>query len=98
MLALYTQALKSENIKVLTVNPAQTSTPMTWERPDAEYIPEKMIQPENIADMILMTFRMSPNAFIEEITMQVCMLLSRSSKVWRTRKSRSECPHPALPS
>lgn len=38
------QALKSENIKVLCVNPAQTSTPMTWNRPDADYIPEKMLQ------------------------------------------------------
>ena len=38
------QALKSENIKVLCVNPAQTHTPMTTERPDAHYIPEKMIQ------------------------------------------------------
>ena len=38
------QALKEENIKVLTVNPAQTSTHMTWDRPDSEYIPDKMIQ------------------------------------------------------
>lgn len=38
------QALKTENIKVLTVNPAQTSTHMTWDRPDSEYIPDKMIQ------------------------------------------------------
>jgi short-subunit dehydrogenase len=64
------QALKSENIKVLTVNPAQTSTPMTWSRPDAEYIPDKMIQPSEIADAILLTFKMNPNAFVEEITLQ----------------------------
>ena len=64
------QALKSENIKVLTVNPAQVSTPMTWSRPDAEYLPEKMIQPSEIAEAIVMTFRLNPNAFLEEITLQ----------------------------
>ncbi|EIE18472.1 oxidoreductase [Coccomyxa subellipsoidea C-169] len=64
------RALKSDNIKVLTVNPAQTSTPMTWSRPDAEYLPEKMIQPSEIAEAIIMTFRLNPNAFIEEITLQ----------------------------
>ena len=25
---------------------AQTSTPMRWKRPDADYVPELMIQPE----------------------------------------------------
>ena len=29
---------------MLTVNPAQTHTPMTLNRPDAEYLPDKMIQ------------------------------------------------------
>ena len=43
-LLVLVQALKEENIKVLTVNPAQTSTHMTWDRPDSEYIPDKMIQ------------------------------------------------------
>ena len=64
------QALKSDNIKVLTVNPAQVSTPMTWSRPDAEYLPDKMIQPSEIAEAIVMTFRLNPNAFLEEITLQ----------------------------
>lgn len=64
------QALKSDNIKVLTVNPAQVSTPMTWSRPDAEYLPDKMIQPSEIAEAIIMTFRLNPNAFLEEITLQ----------------------------
>ncbi len=43
---------------------------MTWSRPDAEYLPEKMIQPSEIAEAIIMTFRLNPNAFIEEITLQ----------------------------
>lgn len=64
------QALKSDKIKVLTVNPAQVSTPMTWSRPDAEYLPDKMIQPSEIAEAIIMTFRLNPNAFLEEITLQ----------------------------
>ena len=59
------QALKTEKIKVLTVNPAQTSTPMTWSRPDAEYLPDKMIQPDEIAEAIMMTFKLGPNVFIE---------------------------------
>lgn len=59
------QALKADKIKVLTINPAQTSTPMTWSRPDAEYLPDKMIQPDEIAEAILMTFKLNPNVFIE---------------------------------
>lgn len=43
---------------------------MTWSRPDAEYIPDKMIQPSEIAEAIMLTFRMNPNAFVEEITIQ----------------------------
>ena len=37
---------------MLTIHPltsgvrAQTSTPMRWKRPDADYVPELMIQPE----------------------------------------------------
>lgn len=63
-------ALKSDNIKVLTVNPAQVNTPMTRSRPDAEYLPDMMIQPREIAEAIVMTFRLNPNAFLEEITLQ----------------------------
>ncbi len=62
---LLVQGLKAEKIKVLTVNPAQTSTPMTWSRPDAEYLPDKMIQPDEIAEAIMMTFKLNPNVFIE---------------------------------
>jgi len=62
---LLVQGLKAEKIKVLTVNPAQTSTPMTWSRPDAEYLPDKMIQPDEIAEAIMMTFKLNTNVFIE---------------------------------
>ena len=78
MSALALQALKTEKIKVLTVNPAQTSTPMTWSRPDAEYLPDKMIQPDEIAEAILMTFKMNPNVFIE-VRLLLCIIVLASS-------------------
>ena len=78
MSALALQALKTEKIKVLTVNPAQTSTPMTWSRPDAEYLPDKMIQPDEIAEAILMTFKMNPNVFIE-VRLLLCIIVLTSS-------------------
>lgn len=74
------QGLKSEKIKVLTVNPAQTSTPMTWSRPDAEYLPDKMIQPDEIAEAILMTFKMNPNVFIEVRPLLCSIILASSLK------------------
>ncbi len=43
---------------------------MTRSRPDAEYLPDMMIQPREIAEAIVMTFRLNPNAFLEEITLQ----------------------------
>ena len=51
------QALQEDNVKVMTINPAQVSSPMTWSRPDAEYIPDLMIQPKEVADLCLAAFK-----------------------------------------
>ena len=53
------QALQQDNVKVMTINPAQVSTPMTWSRPDSEYIPDLMIQPKEVADMCVFAFKAS---------------------------------------
>ena len=90
------QALKTEKIKVLTVNPAQTSTPMTWSRPDAEYLPEKMIQPDEIAEAIMMTFKLGPNVFIE--VCQICLVgLTTVQWLWTLLGSLLSTAMPALP-
>lgn len=54
---LLLQALQEDNVKVMTINPAQVSTPMTWSRPDSEYIPDLMIQPQEVADMCVFAFK-----------------------------------------
>ena len=41
----------------MTINPAQVSTPMTWSRPDSEYIPDLMIQPQEVADLCVFAFK-----------------------------------------
>ena len=51
------QALQEDGVKVMTINPAQVSTPMTWSRPDSEYIPDLMIQPQEVADMCVFAFK-----------------------------------------
>ena len=51
------QALQEDGVKVMTINPAQVSTPMTWSRPDSEYIPDLMIQPQEIADLCVFAFK-----------------------------------------
>ena len=56
-LELLLQALQEDNVKVMTINPAQVSTPMTWSRPDSEYIPDLMIQPKEVADMCVFAFK-----------------------------------------
>lgn len=53
----FVQALQEEGVKVMTINPAQVSTPMTWSRPDSEYIPDLMIQPSEIADLCVFAFK-----------------------------------------
>ncbi len=53
------QALQEDGVKVMTINPAQVSTPMTWSRPDSEYIPDLMIQPQEIADLCVFAFKVS---------------------------------------
>ncbi len=58
------QALQEEGVKVMTINPAQVSTPMTWSRPASEYIPDLMIQPQEIADLCVFAFKVgSPCMF-----------------------------------
>ncbi len=53
----FVQALPKNGVKVMTINPAQVSTPMTWSRPDSEYIPDLMIQPQEIADLCVFAFK-----------------------------------------
>ena len=97
MSALALQGLKSEKIKVLTVNPAQTSTPMTWSRPDAEYLPDKMIQPDEIAEAILMTFKMNPNVFIEVRLLLCSIVLASSLKGIEIERYNAVMLHAGLP-
>jgi hypothetical protein len=70
------QALKADGIKVMTINPAQVSTPMTWSRPDAEYIPEMMIQPHEVAAAAMLMFRMSPNV----VPFEICLDTAQKPK------------------
>ena len=53
----FVQALQEDGVKVMTINSAQVSMPMTWSRPDSEYIPELMIQPREIADLCVFAFK-----------------------------------------
>lgn len=53
------QALQEDGVKVMTINPAQVSTPMTWSRPDSEYISDLMIQPQEIADLCVFAFKVN---------------------------------------
>ena len=58
------QALQEEGVKVMTINPAQVSSPMTRSRPDSEYIPALLIQPQEIADLCVFAFKVgSPCIF-----------------------------------
>jgi len=58
------QALQEEGVKVMTINPAQVNSPMTRSRPDSEYIPDLLIQPQEIADLCVFAFKVgSPCIF-----------------------------------
>ncbi|DBA73201.1 hypothetical protein WJX77_010872 [Trebouxia sp. C0004] len=63
-------ALQEEGVKVMTINPAQVSSPMTWSRPDSEYIPDLMIQPQEIANLCVFAFKLNENVCMEEVTVQ----------------------------
>lgn len=60
-------ALKTQNVKVTTINPAQVDTSMTADRPDQTMIPELEITPQDIAETCLIPFRLSKNVVIEEL-------------------------------
>lgn len=53
----FVQALQEDGVRVMTINSAQVSMPMTWSRPDSEYIPDLMIQPREIADLCVFAFK-----------------------------------------
>ncbi|KAL0045638.1 hypothetical protein WJX82_000342 [Trebouxia sp. C0006] len=63
-------ALQEDGVKVMTINSAQVSMPMTWSRPDSEYIPDLMIQPREIADLCVFAFKLNENVCMEEVTVQ----------------------------
>lgn len=77
---LLLQALQEDNVKVMTINPAQVSTPMTWSRPDSEYIPDLMIQPQEVADMCVFAFKVcAGSSFTLSVSSSPCQALSNFS-------------------
>ncbi len=65
--------INSEGIRVLTIYPGRTATPMQEDvcrHEGVAYNTEVMIQPDQVADILLSSFEMSRDAEITDITMR----------------------------
>lgn len=60
--------LAPKGIKVTCINPAAVATPMTFDRPDMEVEASKENQPEDIAELALIPFRLSRWANVRDLT------------------------------
>ncbi|KAL3141566.1 hypothetical protein ABBQ32_004811 [Trebouxia sp. C0010 RCD-2024] len=63
-----TMFFKDKGIKVVTVYPPATYTPMTTDREDMEPVPEKEAQPSDIAKAAMLVFSFSANAMPDDIS------------------------------
>lgn len=68
--SIYT-GLRHENIKVVLINPAFVNTPLVNEKPNV--IPDRMIQPEDVAEVCLLPFKMSPSCVPAEVTLRLTL-------------------------
>mmetsp|Transcript_3338 Transcript_3338/g.5851 ORF Transcript_3338/g.5851 Transcript_3338/m.5851 type:complete len:97 (+) Transcript_3338:2-292(+) len=68
------QSLRHANIKVMLINPAFVNTPLvTGKDMDDRLLPERMIQPEDVAEVCLLPFRMSAGCVPSEVTLRLTL-------------------------
>lgn len=65
------QALRHHNVKVMLINPAFVNTPMVQGRDNLQY--DRMIQPEDIAEVAMLPFRTTGGCVPEEITLRLSL-------------------------
>ncbi|CAE7356768.1 yoxD [Symbiodinium sp. CCMP2592] len=72
------QGLRHDNIKVMLINPAFVNTPLVTGMGNDKLLPERMIQPEDVAEVCLLPFRMSPGCVPSEVTLRLTLSAFKS--------------------
>eukprot|EP00930_Biecheleria_cincta_P042921 TRINITY_DN29532_c0_g2_i1.p1 TRINITY_DN29532_c0_g2~~TRINITY_DN29532_c0_g2_i1.p1 ORF type:complete len:242 (+),score=41.14 TRINITY_DN29532_c0_g2_i1:74-799(+) len=65
------QGLRHQNIKVVLINPAFVNTPLVVG--DNRLIPERMIQPEDVAEVCMLPVKMSAGCVPSEVTLRLTL-------------------------
>eukprot|EP00927_Polykrikos_kofoidii_P080804 TRINITY_DN7776_c0_g1_i1.p1 TRINITY_DN7776_c0_g1~~TRINITY_DN7776_c0_g1_i1.p1 ORF type:complete len:273 (+),score=33.78 TRINITY_DN7776_c0_g1_i1:86-820(+) len=65
------QSLRHDNVKVMLINPAFVNTPLVGAFENV--IHERMIQPEDVAEVCMLPFRVSPGCVPTEITLRLTL-------------------------
>lgn len=68
-MACHVQALRQHNVKVVCIHPAAVNTPMT----EGMFVPERCLQPSDIAEAAMLAVRTSPACVPQEITLRLTL-------------------------
>merc|ERR1712113_417512 len=63
--------LRHQNIKVMQINPAMVNTPMLSTNPNV--IHTRMIQPEDLAEICMLPFRLTSGCVPSEVTLRLTL-------------------------
>ena len=63
------QALRQHNVKVVCIHPAAVNTPMT----EGMFVPERCLQPSDIAEAAMLALRVSSSCVPSEITLRLTL-------------------------
>mmetsp|Transcript_17828 Transcript_17828/g.47052 ORF Transcript_17828/g.47052 Transcript_17828/m.47052 type:complete len:243 (-) Transcript_17828:34-762(-) len=67
------QDLRHHNIKVCLINPAFVNTPLVATMGHPNLLPERMIQPEDVAEVCLLPIRMTAGCVPSEVTLRLTL-------------------------